>query len=280
MIGYTLSQVKDDGADADRRRAVLQGPDAGRAARGARAAARSPRVARRDGGRHRARAEEPARRHRGDGRPAAPPGARLAGRAVAARRHHQRSEAGQRDRRRDARVRAADAAAGRAHRSRRRAAAVDDAGRDRRCRAATSSCTINLDAGPADDRRRSASAVAGVHQPADQRLRGAGRQGRDHDYRQLDRDRGRPGVCRHRTRRRRPSSSKWPTTARASRPSSTDRIFNPFFTTKVTAPASASPSSGRSSTRTTAASTSAARRTPARGSGSRCRSRSASGWFK
>ena len=62
---------------ADRRRAVLQGPDAGRAAGGARTAARPAGLARRDGGGHRARAEEPARGHRGDGRAPAPAGARF-----------------------------------------------------------------------------------------------------------------------------------------------------------------------------------------------------------
>ena len=81
MIGYTLSQVKDARGRGDRRDAVLQGPDARRAARGARAPARSAGRARRDGGRDRARSEEPARRHRGDGRAAEAAAARLARRA-------------------------------------------------------------------------------------------------------------------------------------------------------------------------------------------------------
>ena len=55
------SCATSDGA-TDRRGAVLQGPDAGRAARRTRAAARSAGGARRDGGRDRARGEEPARR--------------------------------------------------------------------------------------------------------------------------------------------------------------------------------------------------------------------------
>ena len=96
-----------------RRGAVLQGPHAGRAGRGARAAARSPRGARRDGRDHRARGEEPAGEHRGDGGPGAPPGRRPRGPARPAHRHHQRGEDGQRHRRRGAGVRAADPAAGR-----------------------------------------------------------------------------------------------------------------------------------------------------------------------
>ena len=138
VIGYTLSQVKDDHGEADRRGDVLQGSDAGRAARGARAAARPARVAGRDGGRHRARAEESARRHRSHGRAAAAAGAGLEGRPVAARRHHERGEAGERDRRRDARVRAADPAAGGAHRPGRRAAPGDHAGGNEGARAAIS----------------------------------------------------------------------------------------------------------------------------------------------
>ena len=82
VIGYTLSQVRDDAGEIDRRDAVLQGPDPGRAARGARAAARSAGGARRDGRGDRARSEEPAGRHRSDGRAAEAPAARLRGRAV------------------------------------------------------------------------------------------------------------------------------------------------------------------------------------------------------
>ena len=61
----------------DRRGDVLQDLTQVEAAGGTRAAARSAGVARRDGGRHRPRAEEPAGRHRGDGRAAAAPGAGL-----------------------------------------------------------------------------------------------------------------------------------------------------------------------------------------------------------
>ena len=74
VIGYTLSHVRDERGRVDGRRAVLQGPDAGRAAGRARAAARPPGGARRNGGRDRARSEEPAGRHRGDGRRAEAPG--------------------------------------------------------------------------------------------------------------------------------------------------------------------------------------------------------------
>ena len=126
----------------DRRRAVLQGPHEGRAARRARAPARPARGARRDGRRHRARSEEPARGHRSDGGPAEAPGlrGRLSGRAVAAERHHQRSEDGESDRPRGARVRAADPAAGRAHRDCRRAAERRQRWPKRKCRAARSAC--------------------------------------------------------------------------------------------------------------------------------------------
>ena len=119
VIGYTLSQVRDAGGRV-RRDAVLQGPDARRAARGARAPARSPGGARRDGRRDRARSEEPAGRHRSDGRHPQAAAARIARRAGDPRRHHQGSEDGERHRPGGARVRAADPAAGRAHLARRR----------------------------------------------------------------------------------------------------------------------------------------------------------------
>ena len=98
-----------------RRVALLQGPHAGRAGRGARAAARPPGRARRDGRHDRARGEEPAGQHRGDGGPAAAPGGRPRRPAGHADRHHQRGEDGQRHRPRGARVRAADPAAGGSH---------------------------------------------------------------------------------------------------------------------------------------------------------------------
>ena len=68
--GDRLHAVAGQGRARTRRRrdALLQGPDPRRAARGARAPARSAGRARRDGGGHRARSQEPARRHRGDGR--------------------------------------------------------------------------------------------------------------------------------------------------------------------------------------------------------------------
>ena len=91
----------------DRRGGVLQGPHAGRADGGARTAARPARVAWRNGRRHCSRTEEPARRYRGHGRAAASAGARLTRRPIAAGRHPERSEARQRDRRGDARVRPA-----------------------------------------------------------------------------------------------------------------------------------------------------------------------------
>ena len=100
---------------AGRRGAVLQGPDARRTDGRARAAARSAGRGRRDGGGDGARDQEPARRHRSAGRAAAPQGAGERRRAVARRRHHQRSQDGERDRAGGAGVRAAGAAAGRPH---------------------------------------------------------------------------------------------------------------------------------------------------------------------
>ena len=95
--------------------------------------------------------------------------------------------------------------------------------------------TINVGAGPADDRRRSSSAVAGVHEPARQRVRGARRQRRASRFTAVDGgDRGRPGVCRH------PSADAGRCMVDVAddgpgMPAElTDRIFNPFFTTKVT----------------------------------------------
>ena len=79
VIGYTLSHITDDKGAAGRRVDVLQGPDARRAVERARASARSPGGDRRAGRRVRARGEEPARGHRGDGRPPAPQGRRRPG---------------------------------------------------------------------------------------------------------------------------------------------------------------------------------------------------------
>ena len=108
----------------------------------------------------------------------------------------------------------------------------------------------------ADDRGRSPSAVPGVHQSDGQRVRGARRQRTHRDFGADERDRGRSGVCRRppadaggRRRRRRRR-------ARACRRKLTDKIFNPFFTTKVTGHrARPRRSCGRSSTRTTGGST-------------------------
>ena len=70
--GDRLHALARQGCARTRRRrdALLQGLDARRAARGARAPARPAGRARRDGGGDRARGQEPARRHRGDGRAA------------------------------------------------------------------------------------------------------------------------------------------------------------------------------------------------------------------
>ncbi len=95
-------------APALRGGALLQGPDARRAGRGARAPSRSAGRPRRDGRDDRPRGEEPPRQHRGHGRPAPPtdPGPR--GSPGPPDRHHQRGEDGERHRRRGARVREAD----------------------------------------------------------------------------------------------------------------------------------------------------------------------------
>ena len=97
------------------RGAVFQGPHPRRTDGRARAPARSARRRRRDGRGDGARNQEPAGRHRGARRPAAPQGARQPRRPVAGRRHHQRSEDGERDRAGSAGVRAAGAAAGGSH---------------------------------------------------------------------------------------------------------------------------------------------------------------------
>ena len=78
--------------------------------------------------------------------------------------------------------------------------------------------TLDVAARPADDRRRPASALSGVHQPADQRVRGARRQGahRDHGGRSSRSSRIRRSRA-DASRRRRRSSSTSPTTARACR---------------------------------------------------------------
>ena len=79
VIGYTLSVVRDDRGRPHACRFLLQGPHAGGAGRGTRAAARPARGAGRNGGHHRPRSEEPAGEHRGDGRPDAAPGDRSDG---------------------------------------------------------------------------------------------------------------------------------------------------------------------------------------------------------
>ena len=80
VIGYTLSLVRDDDDAAGRGGAVLQGPHPRRADGRTRAPARSAGGARRDGRGDGARDQEPAGRHRGDGRAAAAAGAGQAAR--------------------------------------------------------------------------------------------------------------------------------------------------------------------------------------------------------
>ena len=115
VIGYTLSLIRDEAGEISGAALFFKDLTQGRAARGTRAAARSPGGARRDGRGHGARAEEPAGGNRGDGRSAAPQGERIARRAVDHRGHHQRGQDGQLHRRRDARLRPAGAARTRAH---------------------------------------------------------------------------------------------------------------------------------------------------------------------
>ena len=134
-----------------RRGAVLQGPHARRADRRARAAARSPRRGRRNGRGDGARDQEPARRHRGAGRTAAPQGARQRRRAGARQGHHQRSQDGQRDRAGSAGVRAAGAPAGRSHVARRRDRAARSSLADGK--ATRGSILVDVDAAAATCRR-------------------------------------------------------------------------------------------------------------------------------
>ena len=102
---------------------------------------------------------------------------------IGADRHHQRSQDGQRHRAGSARLRPADPAAGRAHRR-----------SPMRCRARCSwpirrrargdvDVDVAIPDGLPHDPGRPASAHAGLHQPADERLRGDGRQGTGHDHR-------------------------------------------------------------------------------------------------
>ena len=129
VIGYTLAHIRDEAGEVAGAALFFKDLDARRAAGGTRAAAGSAGGARRDGRGHGARTEEPAGRHRGDGRVAAAEGERLARRAVDPQRHHQRGQDGQLHRRRDARLRPARAARARAHRAR---AGAADGGLDGR----------------------------------------------------------------------------------------------------------------------------------------------------
>ena len=144
----------------------------------------------------------------------------------------------------------------------------DHAGREPRRRAATSTCDVDVPEALPLIAGRPAPAVAGVHQPADQRVRGAGRQRarRDHGARLLPVEdepasaathAPTPTVRRRRRRQRpgRPAGSRpIGSSTRSSRPSRR-------------APGSAWRSCGRSSTRTTGGSTSSS----APGSGTRFR---------
>ena len=120
----------------------------------------------------------------------------------------------------------------------------------------------------ADDRGRPPSALAGVHEPHRQRVRGAGRPRPRSRFRATARDRGRPGVCRRSIRRRRRCvvdvADDGPGV-----PAESDRShLQPVLHDEGDrAPASGWRSSGRSSTRTTGGSTSAARRRRAPASG-------------
>ncbi len=197
--GHRLHAVARAGRAPARARggAVLQGPHAGRTGRGARTAPRSACGPRRDGGHDRARGEEPAGEHRGDGRAGAAPGRRPGGPAEPARGHHQRGEDGQRHRRRGAGVRAADpppdgpdipaeGGGGRHPDRRAQGAARRDADRARRA------------GEPAGHPGRPSSAVPGGQQPAHQRARGAGRPWRG-AHRRADAALGSGGVCLRRS---------------------------------------------------------------------------------
>ena len=175
VIGYTLSHVRDERGRADGVVALFQGPHEGRAARGARAASRSPRRARRDGGRDRARSEESAGRHRSDGRRAQAAAARFADAQsiltdiineakMANQIVHEALEFVRPIRLQVEHTSIADV-------MQRRGRIWPKA----RCRAATSTCTAARGRRAAADPGRPSSAVPAVHEPADQRLRGARR---------------------------------------------------------------------------------------------------------
>ena len=112
VIGYTVTFVPDDAGRVVGRGDVLQGPDARRAVGRARAAPGSACGGRRDGGGHRPRGQEPARRNRSHGRSASSKDSGRTRRAGGADGHHQRSQDGQLDRAGSPRLRATDSAAG------------------------------------------------------------------------------------------------------------------------------------------------------------------------
>ena len=121
------------------------------------------------------------------------PASRVPGRAVDPRRHHQGSQDGQRHRARGPRVRAADPAAGRAHRRLPTSSRTPSRWPRATCRAATSSVAVSIPGDLRDDPGGPAPAPAALHEPADQRLRG------DRTGAGTVRDRRRPSCPRKRT---------------------------------------------------------------------------------
>ena len=87
----------------------------------------------------------------------------VAGRAVAAERHHQRSEDGQRHRPRGARVRAADPAAGRAHVDRRRCCTTRSTMAERKVDRGDVDVALDIQRAAAADPGRPPPAVPAVH---------------------------------------------------------------------------------------------------------------------
>ena len=249
VIGYTLALVRDDDGDGDRRGDVLQGSDARRAARRTRASARSARGASarwRRSSRTRSRTRWPASRSWPDCSVARCPmrpmrrsvltdiisEAKMANAIVQEVLDFVRPIRLQVEH-----TSVAEAVQGAIQLADTKAQRGDVEVDGRRARRA------------AADPGRPAPAHAGVHQPADERLRGHGRQ--------RDGSRSRPTCAARRRRRRarRRAHRVSRTTAPGSRPTWRTRSSTRSSRPSRRAPVLAWPSSGRSWTRTTDGST-------------------------